>query len=119
MGVPWSFVRNELMEVVFPCLDKVLVERVGIEGGAVRIRARTRDGVMLPCPGCGAPSGRVHSRYRRHPADAAVGGQDVVIDLSVRRLFCDVRSCPRQTFVEQVEGLTIRYGRYTPLLLGL
>ncbi|HEU5427414.1 MAG TPA: ISL3 family transposase [Actinocrinis sp.] len=107
------------MDVVFPCLDKVFVEQVGIEGGVVRIRARTRDGVVLPCPDCGVPSGRVHSRYRRHPADAAVGGRDVVIDLSVRRLFCDVHSCPRQTFVEQVEGLTIRYGRYTPLLLRL
>jgi transposase len=112
-------VCNDLLEVVFPYLGKVCVERVGVEGGAIRITARTCDGVVLPCPDCGVVSGRVHSRYRRHPADVAVGGQDVVIDLSVRRLFCDEESCPRQTFVEQVEGLTMRYGRYTPLLLGL
>lgn len=60
-----------------------------------------------------------HSRYRRHIADTAVGGRPVVIDLSVRRLFCVSQACPRRTFVEQVDGLTIRYGRYTPLSLGV
>jgi len=55
----------------------------------------------------------------RHIADAAVGGRPVVIDLSVRRLFCDAASCSRRTFVEQVAGVSIRYGRYTPLLLGM
>jgi transposase len=110
-------VCDEFLEIVFPHLGKVLVERVGAADGTVQVRARTRDGVVLACPGCGVPSRRVHSRYRRHIADAGFGGQDVVIDLSVRRLYCDMGSCPRRTFVEQVEGLTIRYGRYTPLLL--
>ncbi|MGJ6970112.1 ISL3 family transposase, partial [Streptosporangium sp. G11] len=62
-------------------------------------------------------SRRVHSRYRRKVADTAVGGQSVIIELSVRRLFCDAPGCPRRTFAEQVEGLTTRYARYTPCLL--
>ncbi|MFF4259772.1 transposase [Streptomyces sp. NPDC001663] len=43
----------------------------------------------------------------------------MVIELTVRRLFCDASRCSRRTFAEQVEGLTVRYGRYTPLLLEM
>ncbi|MDJ0465975.1 transposase family protein [Streptomyces sp. H27-C3] len=68
----------------------------------------------MSCPGCGVESVRVHSRYQRRVKDCAVGGQPVVVELTVRRLFCDQDSCPRRTFVEQVDGLTVRYGRYTP-----
>ncbi|MBT2526337.1 hypothetical protein J7E91_13055 [Streptomyces sp. ISL-99] len=40
----------------------------------------------------------------------------MVIELSVRRLFCDNRECQRVTFAEQIDGLTCRYGRRTPVL---
>jgi len=106
--------------IVFPHLETVRVEHVGVEDGVVRVMARTLDGA-LACPSCGVCSYRVHSRYRRHLADAAVavGGCPVVVDLSVRRLFCDVADCARRTFAEQVEGLTIRYGRRTVVLVAL
>ncbi len=110
---------EDLLHVVFPHLDKVLVERVSRVGEVVWISARTRTDTALPCPDCRTPSQRVHSRYRRHLADMAVGGQPVTIKLSVRRLFCDAPDCARRTFVEQVEDLTIRYGRRTPLLRGV
>ncbi|MFJ8828379.1 ISL3 family transposase [Streptomyces sp. NPDC102467] len=107
---------DNLLSIVFPHLAKVLVKRVCVEDGMVRVEARTRR-CLLRCPGCGASSSRVHSWYQRHLADTAIGGRPVVIDLAVRRLFCDAADCPRRTFVEQVEGLTIRYGRRTiPLL---
>lgn len=38
------------------------------------------------------------------------------VRLKVRRLFCRRPSCARRTFVEQVDGLTIRYGRHSVLL---
>lgn len=41
------------------------------------------------------------------------GPDSRVIDLSVRRLYCENASCCRATFVEQVEGLTRRYQRRT------
>ncbi|MFD8766534.1 transposase family protein [Streptomyces mirabilis] len=94
----------------------MLVERVFVEGGTVHVTARTRDDFVVDCPGCGTAAHRVHSRYQRHLADTAVAGRPVVIDLSVRRLVCDWPTCPRCTFVEQVEGLTVRYGRRTPSL---
>lgn len=108
----------DLLGIVFPHLETVRVERVWVEDGVVRVKARTLDGA-LPCPSCGVSSYRVHSRYRRHLADAAVGGHPVVVDLLVRRLFCDVADCARRTFAEQVEGLTIRYGRRTVVLVAL
>jgi len=58
----------------------------------------------------------VHSRYRRRLADVALGGRRTVIVVSVRRLFCNHQACQRRTFAEQVPGLTVRYGRRTPLL---
>jgi hypothetical protein len=71
------------------------------------------------CPGCGAVSGREHSCYQRHLADEPVGGRPVRIDLMVRRLYCENPDCPKSTFVEQVEGLTVRYQRRTPGLEAL
>ena len=117
--MPSSAVCDDLSSIVFPHLDPVDLERVYLQDGLVRITARTRGQTPRACPDCGVPSCRVHSHYQRHLADAPVGGRPVVIDLTVRRLFCDVPACPRRTFVEQVEGLTVRYSRYTLLLRGL
>jgi hypothetical protein len=52
-------------------------------------------------------------------ADAAVGGQPVRIRLSVWRFTCADTSCARRTFAEQVEGLTVRYGRHSLLLRAM
>jgi hypothetical protein len=68
------------------------------------------------CPSCGHPSTRVHSRYQRRLADAAIGGRRVVLRLRVRRFFCDHHGCRARTFTEQIPGLTSRYARRTPLL---
>ncbi|MFI8503539.1 ISL3 family transposase [Streptomyces sp. NPDC085524] len=105
-----------MLELVFPHLVTVLVERVVVESGVLRIAASTKDGTAAVCPGCGTLSTRVHSRYGRRIADAPVAARPVLIELSVRRLFCDNSDCARATFAEQVEGLTSRYGRRTPVL---
>lgn len=94
----------------------MLVERVVVEDGLLRIVARSRDDLSVACPGCRVVSVRGHSRYGRLLADGAIGGHPVVIALSVRRLFCDNAGCPRVTFAEQVADLTFRYGRRTPAL---
>ncbi|MEU2835471.1 transposase family protein [Streptomyces lavendulae] len=91
--------------------------RVGVVrvGASVRIAARC-VGARAGCPGCGTVSVRVHSRYGRGLADAAVGGQETAIDLEVRRFFCDSTDCAKKTFAEQVDQLTFRYGRRTATL---
>jgi hypothetical protein len=58
----------------------------------------------------------VHSRYERRLSDTATAGQEVLIRLRVRRLFCDNTDCAKRTFAEQVPELTSRHARRTPLL---
>lgn len=87
----------------------------GAVAGVVTMHARARS-ADADCPHCGSASGRVHGRYVRRLADAAVGGVSVVIELLVRRFKCPNLACRAVTFAEQVTGLTSRYARYTPLL---
>ena len=61
----------------------------------------------------------MHSGYERSLADAAIGGQPVRIRLRVRRFACARTDCARKTFVEQVEDLTLRYGRHSQLLRAM
>jgi transposase len=110
--------HGHCLEVLLPHLAGVVVERAEVAGTLLCIRARA-GGDIAVCPGCGRGSRRVHSGYERRLADAAVGGRRVVIRLQVRRLFCDEPGCKKRTFAEQVPGLTVRYGRKTPLLAGM
>jgi transposase len=95
---------------LFPQLAGLAVERVFLAGRSVRIQARTCSAGSA-CPACGAWSVRVHSRYERRLADTAAGGQEMVVQLLVRRFFCGNDVCASKTFAEQVHGLTSRYGR--------
>jgi transposase len=88
-----------LVRVLFPHLGGVRVEVVNVKGSSVRIAASTPGGKMA-CPGCGTESARVNSGYEQRLSDAAVGGQEVLICLRVRRLFCDNLDCGRKTFAE-------------------
>lgn len=72
--------------------------------------------VMAECGACGAPSSRVHGRYQRTLNDLAVGGEPVVIRLTVRRFLCRNAVCDQRTFAEQIPGLTWRYGRRSRVL---
>jgi transposase len=104
------------LEDLLPQLAAVRVDRVEASGDLLRIAARTRDDAAAVCPECGTESDWVHSRYVRHVADEAVGGRAVVINLSVRRLYCENSDCPKTTFAEQVTGVTVRYQLRIPAL---
>ena len=103
---------------MLPHLAGVVVEKAERLPGLLVLYGRA-GGERGRCPRCGVLSSRVHSRYERRLADAAVGGQRVVIRLAVRRFFCVSVACPACTFAEQVEGVTVAYARRTPLLAGL
>lgn len=100
---------------LLPHLAGVIIEEVAVAAGLLLILARAKAATAA-CPKCGTASGRVHSRYHRRLADAAIGGRQVEIRLAVRRFFCPAPGCKRKTFAEQVDGLTSRYARKTPLL---
>ncbi|MGW8375412.1 ISL3 family transposase [Streptomyces sp. ODS28] len=101
-----------------PQLEPVVVESVEVADDVLVCTAHTRE-APVACPGCGAVADWEHSRYVRHVADEAVGGRPVRIDLSVRRLYCENPQCVKVTFVEQVDGLTVRYQRRTPGLQAM
>ncbi|MGI8335164.1 ISL3 family transposase [Actinomadura scrupuli] len=103
---------SELLALLFPHLACLQVEEVYRSGRSVRVRARTRTS-QLACPGCGVVSGRVHSSYERRLCDTAVSGQEMVVHLRVLRFVCRNGGCGKKTFVEQVPGLTVRYGRHS------
>ncbi|WP_261398809.1 ISL3 family transposase [Streptomyces misionensis] len=84
----------------------------------VRVEARSRV-LQAACPACGCRSGRVHGSYLRFPRDLPSAGKLVVVVLRVRRFVCAEESCPRRTFVEQVPGLTRRFGRRTERLRSM
>src|SRR4051812_48111745 len=90
-----------------------LVERTA--AGVVTMHARARS-AGADCPHYGSASDRVHGRYMRRLADAAVGGASVVIELLVRRFKCPNPACRAVTFAEQIVELTSPHARYTPLV---
>ncbi len=101
--------------MLLPHLAGVIAETAGLEGGRLRIWARSgAEGAA--CRRCGQFSSRVHSRYQRRLADAPVGGHPVVLWLGVRRFFCGNSECKAVTFAEQFEGLTSPRSRRTPPL---
>jgi transposase len=104
----------ELVGVLFPHLAGLHVERVFSKGASLRVEARARA-ASANCPGCSSTSSRVHSRYERRITDPAVGGQEAVIHLRVRRFFCPNADCARKTFVEQIPEVTVRHGRHSVL----
>lgn len=104
--------------MLLPHLAGVLVGRVEDVGGAVWVWASPRA-ETASCPSCGEVATRVHSRYERCLADTPIGGRQLVVRLRVRRWFCDGTACAARTFAEQVDGLTVRHGRRTPLLRAM
>jgi transposase len=102
----------EDLATLLPHLALLRLDRLFLKGAGLRIEAATTTSPAV-CPGCGAASARVHSRYLRRLADTGLGGREVVLLLTVRRFFCDRASCVKQTFVEQVPGLTARHARHT------
>ena len=103
------------MRALLPHLVGVVIEGVRRVGSTIRIAAEPQ-GDRGRCPGCDGESARVHSRYRRQLADTAIGGHPVMIDLRVRRFFCDTIDCTAKTFAEQIPGLTRSRSRRTPVL---
>jgi transposase len=106
---------SECVEELLPHLAGIVVEVVERAVGVVTLHARVRSPGGM-CPRCGQASSRVHGRYVRRLADAALGGVKTVLALTVRRFKCVNTGCVAVTFAEQVDGLTSPHARFTPLL---
>jgi hypothetical protein len=103
------------MQVDYRRPDLSIDQQLALKTAASKL-AREFDGTfgtetIERFPRCATAATRVHSRYERRVADAPISGVPVVIELGVRRFFCDHPVCPKRTFAEQIPGLTSRYAR--------
>jgi transposase len=69
------------------------------------------------CPRCGTESNRLHSRYKRYPTDLPWAECSVLLELQVKRFFCQNAECPKRTFAEQFPDLVAQYARKTHRVL--
>ncbi len=67
----------------------------------------------VPCPVCGRPANRVHSKYVRALADLPCSGQRVRWLVQVRRFWCKNTQCPRLIFTERLPTCAPAYARRT------
>ena len=65
------------------------------------------------CPKCQEESTKIHSTYMRYPGDLAWAEWSVVLNLKVKRFFCQNEACPKKTFAERFPNLVARYARRT------
>lgn len=94
----------------------VLPDPVGLTLVNVEVQEETRMITAIacttakeaPCPMCGVPATRVHSKYTRTLADLPCSGQRVCWLIQVRRFWCKNPQCARILFAE-------RLPRYAPL----
>ncbi|MEU1844161.1 ISL3 family transposase [Micromonospora sediminicola] len=107
----------EIIPALLPHLTGLRLDAVVVRAVGVRINAATQTMRAL-CGACGTWSTTVHGRYVRRLADVRLGGHEVLVALTVRRFTCANAECGRQTFVEQVPGLTRRHARHTVLAAG-
>jgi transposase len=70
------------------------------------------------CLGCDVPARRVHRRYTRTLTDLPWRGYAITWQLSVRKLFCHNRQCPRRIFTERLPGLVAPWARHTLRLMA-
>lgn len=65
------------------------------------------------CPQCRHLSARIHSRYTRTLKDLSLLGKRVRLQLTVRKFFCDLPSCPQRIFCERLSTVTQPWRRDT------
>lgn len=93
-----------------------MVESAVCDGGAtvITVRHMSKTGV---CPGCGANSDRIHSRYLRRAGDLPLAGRPVRLVVVARRFRCRAVLCERHIFTERFEGGVLEpWGRRTARL---
>ena len=80
-----------------------VMEGAALEGATAVIVVRPTS-TASACPGCGARSARIHSRYHRRLADLPIAGRPVRLLVKARRFYCDAVLCGRRIFTERFDG---------------
>ena len=101
---------NMNLESLNPNPDLVHIEQISQPEGVIVLEL-VAVAPNSPCPQCGQPAARVHSRYRRVLYDLPWQGQPVRLHLATRRFFCDLPDCACGVFTERFPGITGRSSR--------
>lgn len=92
------------------------VESAFCDGTTTVITVRPTSGTSL-CPGCGASSRRIHSRYQRRLTDLPLAGRQVRLVVVARRFRSDAVLCGRRIFAERFDdGAVAPWARRTARL---
>ena len=97
---------------ISPAPEEIRIESLSVDAHGIVIHARARR-ERVPCPACGRPATRVHSRYRRILADLPWHETAVRLQVQARRFFCDEPDCERRIFAERLDRTTAVYARRT------
>lgn len=92
-----------------------MLDLVTAWNGTILLKAHSAD-VPTACPDCKCQSSHVHSHYCRKLLDLPWQGQNVQIELTVRKLYCDKEECKRRVFTERLPKIVARYARKTERL---
>lgn len=95
-----------------------VVEGVSIADDVAVVAVRASASAAR-CPSCATGSRRVHSRYARTLRDLPMAGRRVCLSVSVRRFFCDARTCRRTVFAERFDDFAAPHARRTSRLEAL
>lgn len=71
------------------------------------------DATNSPCPLCGQPADRVHSRVTRTRADLPWVALTVHLRVTVHTFLCDTVTGPRWIFAERLPGVALAAARHT------
>jgi len=71
------------------------------------------------CPACRTDSIQIHSRYVRTLRDLPWQGTTVRVELSTRRFYCRIKTCPRKVFTERLPAVATVYSRQTARLANI
>jgi transposase len=100
---------------LLPASVGVALDGVALDDATVTLSLRTTSATAC-CPGCGAPSHHVHSRYARTVRDLPSQGRRTVLRLTARKFFCRNPNCPRSVFCERLPDLAPPHARSSPRL---
>jgi transposase len=89
-----------------------LIQELSIDEGRIYLTLESTV-ECARCPCCSWVSGHLHSTYMRFPQDLAWAEWPVILQLRVKRYFCQNPDCPKRTFAEQFPDFVARYARRT------
>ena len=94
--------------------DPALFEMISYSLVAQVLTLDIRTKIMWArCPDCRQLSARIHSSYDRTVRDLPMAGFAVILQVCVRRFFCDNGACLRCTFTERMPVSIETYARRT------